>query len=53
MLLVYLFPRLPWWGRERGGEEGGRVQGEGLEEDMSVGESTKSTVHVNTCTLQK
>ena len=53
MLRVYYCPRLPWWGRERGGEEGGKVKGEGLKEDMSGGESTKSTVHVDAEFVQK
>ena len=50
-----LFPRLQWWGREKGGEEGkhGCERGERLgeegkrtggEEEFSVGEFTKSTV---------
>ena len=32
--------------RVKAGNRLGRVRGEGLEEDTSVGESTKSTVHV-------
>ena len=41
-----LFPRLPWWGRETGGGKGGRGWRGIREEDTSVCESTKSTVHV-------
>ena len=37
-----LFPRLQWWGKERGGDDGGR--GRGIrEEGMFVGELTKAT----------
>ena len=37
-------------GREEGNKEGEVGEGSGRrEEDMSVGESTKSTVHVHVC----
>ena len=54
MIARGLFPRLPWWGRDR--REEGKEEGEGRawreilgrkEEDMSVGESTKFIVHVH------